>query len=242
MKREHRLIVALDCHVQKAKEVIRRLAGLEVKYKVGNWMLLEPDGRALVWQLLMADYSIMLDLKLFDHPNTVREVTKVAREMGFWAMTIHAQDRRVMEAALKGRANGPMKLLGVTVLSSQTPEDLNEQACYEITHDVDDVIRHRTAKVVRAGFDGVVCPATNVDAAKDVVSQMSVPEFMIVTPGIRDVYVKGHDQHRETVAPSYAMGHGSTHIVVGRPIVNAMDPLIKAMDFINDMIGDEKAG
>lgn len=236
--REGKLIVALDCHVPMAKEIVRRLEELNVKYKVSSRMLLEPDGHAFVWQLLLADHAVMLDLKLFDHPDTVRETARMAREMGFWALTVHAHDQRVLEAALKGRDQGPMRLLGVTVLSSQTPEDLNEQACYENEQDADlcETIRYRTIKTIEAGFDGVVCPAANVDAAKDVVKPGI--EFMIVTPGVRDIYVKGHDQHRETATASYATAKGATHVVVGRPIINAMYPMTRALQFITDMVGD----
>ena len=53
------------------------------------------------------------------------------------------------------------------------------------------------------------------------------PEALIVTPGVRPAGTAVGDQKR-VATPSDAVRDGSTHLVVGRPILAAEDPAAAA--------------
>lgn len=76
-------------------------------------------------------FSVFLDLKFMDIPNTVQAATAQVTAMGVDMLTIHALGGRAMcEAALTGRAQAheagttPPLILGVTLLTSLGPADL----------------------------------------------------------------------------------------------------------------------
>jgi orotidine-5'-phosphate decarboxylase len=57
---------------------------------------------------------------------------------------------------------------------------------------------------------------------------------MIVTPGIRPEKSK-HDDQKRVMTPAEAVRAGVDYIVVGRPIMEAKDPVRAARDIIADM-------
>ena len=57
----------------------------------------------------------------------------------------------------------------------------------------------------------------------------------IVTPGIRPIGAEMGDQKRVT-SPSVAIKAGASHLVVGRPIVQADDKVAAANAILKDMV------
>lgn len=65
---------------------------------------------------------------------------------------------------------------------------------------------------------GIVCSAAEAKAVREIVG----PDMAVVTPGIRPAGADHGDQKR-VVTPADAIRNGSSHLVVGRPIVGAVD-------------------
>jgi orotidine-5'-phosphate decarboxylase len=82
-----------------------------------------------------------------------------------------------------------------------------------------------------AGMDGVVASPQEISSIRGVTR----PEFLIVTPGVRPTGSDHADQKRVTT-PSQAIRAGADYIVVGRPVLEAPDPL-RAVQQILDEIG-----
>jgi orotidine-5'-phosphate decarboxylase len=79
----------------------------------------------------------------------------------------------------------------------------------------------RLAALARdSGMDGVVCSAQ--EAAR--LRTLCGDDFLKVTPGIRPATAAIGDQRR-VMTPAAAMTAGSTHLVVGRPVTQAEDPM-----------------
>ena len=79
---------------------------------------------------------------------------------------------------------------------------------------------HYAKKTAEAGLDGVVCSAQEVQ----VIKQATNPGFICLTPGIRPAGAAVGDQKR-VMTPADAYQIGSDYIVVGRPIIQAEDPV-----------------
>ena len=71
----------------------------------------------------------------------------------------------------------------------------------------------------KAGLDGVVCSALEIE----IVRKACGNNFFIVTPGIRLENVSNDDQAR-VVTPKDAFVKGADYIVIGRPIINSLNP------------------
>jgi orotidine-5'-phosphate decarboxylase len=60
------------------------------------------------------------------------------------------------------------------------------------------------------------------------------PDALIVVPGIRRPGDTSGDQSR-TASPAEAIRHGATHLVVGRPILEAADPAAALAEFLSTL-------
>jgi len=140
----------------------------------------------------------------------------------------------MLEQAVKGAGEGasgkekPL-LLGVTVLTSMEEEGIREIGLAGTV--TDNVIGF--AKMARdAGLDGVVASAKETGMIKEKLGK----DFIVVTPGIRPEWSCAGDQKR-TVTPKQAIENGSDYIVVGRPVIQAEDPLAAAKKILEEMGG-----
>ena len=211
-----RLFVALDVPAAEAGRVlVARLGDAVSAYKIGLEMLF-GGGLELARELKSSGKSVFLDMKLLDIPNTVEKATANITGLGLDFLTVHGIDRKTMDAAVRGRGNGNLKLLAVTVLTSLDQADLEQQG---IAASPRDLVLRRARMAADAGFDGVI--ASGAESAA--VRAIAPPGFFIVTPGIRPAGSAAGDQARVTT-PAQAIIDGATHLVVGRPITAAIDP------------------
>jgi orotidine-5'-phosphate decarboxylase len=81
-----------------------------------------------------------------------------------------------------------------------------------------------------AAMDGVVASPHEVSDIRKACGR----SFVIVTPGIRPSDGKRDDQQR-VMTPREAVRGGVDYIVVGRPIIEASDPINAARAIIADM-------
>lgn len=230
MPADPRLIVALDLPTRAAAEAMVEALGDAVSfYKIGL-QLLAAGGMASARNLKAAGAAVFLDWKLHDIGATVERAT--ASIVGSGAcdfLTVHAEPQ-VMAAAVRGRAGErSTRILGVTVLTSLTSEDL-EAAGYGLS--LDALVERRVRQAIDAGADGVV--ASPREAA--LVRRLGGAEFLVVTAGVRPAGASLDDQAR-AATPAQALAAGASHIVCGRPITAAADPRAAALAIAAEMAG-----
>jgi len=222
-----KLIVALDLpSAVQARALVDRLGDEVSFYKVGLELLFS-GGLDLAQDLKRSGKRVFLDMKLLDIGNTVERAVATAAQLGVDFLTVHGHDRKTLDAAVKGRGTAPLKLLAVTVLTSLDANDLAEQGS---TMEPAELVLRRARLARAAGFDGVI--ASGQEAAA--VRSATAPDFLIVTPGIRLPGGAAGDQARITT-PRKALADGANHLVVGRPINAAADPLAAARSFLSDI-------
>ena len=146
-------------------------------------------------------------------------------------LTVHAEPQ-VMRAAVRGRdASGATtaRLLGVTVLTSLSGQDLREIG-YGL--DVEALVERRIRQAVDCGVDGVVASPREAALAR----RIGGPDFLVVTPGVRPAGAALDDQAR-AATPADALAAGASHLVVGRPVAAAADPRAAALAIVAEMRG-----
>jgi len=222
-----RLIVALDVPgAAEAKSLIETLGDSVGVYKIGLELLFS-GGFALAQELARHGRPIFIDAKLLDIEATVERATAAIARSGAAFLTVHALDCKTLDAAVRGRGDSALKLLGITVLTNLSPADLIEQCC---DHPLAELVRHRAKLTKEAGFDGVVASGHEAAQIREVVGR----EFLIVTPGIRPQGAEAQDQAR-AVTPRAAIGAGADYLVVGRPITRAPDPRAAAEAIVGEI-------
>jgi orotidine-5'-phosphate decarboxylase len=213
------LIIALDYPSRSdALRMVDRL-GAEVDfYKVGL-ELFTRAGPDLVRELVGQGKRIFLDLKLNDIPNTVTGAVKAARDLGVQLLTVHTGGGRAMLEAAAETAGDEVTLLGVTLLTSLSPTDVEAVWGRSIDSIREEVVRLATL-AKESGVPGVVASANEAEAIRRRLGK----EILIVTPGIRLQGGEANDQARFTT-PAQAVRAGADYLVIGRPVTGAADPV-----------------
>ncbi len=212
-----RIIVALDVDdTQKAKDIVKRCESHVKFYKVGLQLFMASWFESVDW-ILDRGHKVMLDLKFFDIPETVRLAVSQVRNRGVSLATIHGNDA-IIRAAVEER--GDMKLLAVTVLTSFGEEDMRAMG---MTQSVADLVFFRARRALDLGCDGVVSSGMEADRLRKELGE----KLLIVTPGIRPGanILDPNDDQKRIVTAGMAVANGADHVVVGRPITKAQDPI-----------------
>jgi len=223
LKADDRMILALDePDLDRARALVKTLGDSVSFYKIGL-TLLAQGGLALAEELRADGKKIFQDWKLHDIGAQVEGAAKAACLGACDLLTVHAEPQ-VMKAAVRGRTNDTTKIIGVTVMTSLSQYDLDEMGYgMELT----DLVMRRVDQAVECGLDGVV--ASPHEAA---MIRARVPaDFLIVTPGVRPEGSALDDQQR-VATPQEALLHGASHVVVGRPISRATDPVAAAQGIL----------
>ncbi len=223
------LIVALDVpNAAAMEETLQAMPDFIEWYKVGLELFC-AEGPAVLEPLKRRNKKIFLDLKLHDIPRTVGNAVQTAAAHGVNLMTVHAIGGRAMleEAAKAAKACAhPPKLVAVTTLTSLGQDDFKDLG---IARSVAEQALELGRLAISSGIDGLV---TSAHEAK--VLRAAFPDAILVTPGIRMPEGDVGDQKR-VATPSFAVEQGATHLVVGRPILQAADPAAAASAMIEDM-------
>ena len=219
------IIVALDVNSrQEAVEKVKAIGDSIGFYKIGL-ELFTAEGPDVVKAVKDLGKRIFLDLKFHDIPRTVERAVKSGAKLGVDLMTIHsvggkAMIRAAADAAAEFGANGP-KILAVTVLTSLDQTDLADVGIAGRTP-ADQVVA--MAKfATENGAHGLVCSPKEVGT----LSKMLKEGTLFITPGVRPAGSAVGDQKR-VATPAEAVRDGATHLVVGRPILAAPDPVAAA--------------
>jgi orotidine-5'-phosphate decarboxylase len=211
------VIVALDLDTRaEAEALIGRLGDRADFYKIGYQLFYGGDGYALGKDLLAAGKKVFFDLKLLDIDNTIEKGVAAIARTGATMLTVHAYPK-TMRAAAKAAAGSGLTVLGVTVLTSMDDSDVRE-AGYE--RDAAGLVQLRAGQAKDAGIGGIVCSPHEARMVRDIVG----PKLNIVTPGVRPAGAALGDQKR-VMGPREALDAGASHLVIGRPITAAPDPV-----------------
>ena len=216
-----RLMVALDVSSSAAALAMRDRLGDSVGWLKVGLRLFVAEGPALVRDLNQS-HRVFLDLKFHDIPNTVAQAVESAGGLGVNMINVHAGGgSEMLNAAAQAAVAFPdMRLIAVTVLTSDAMP--KEQAR---------VVALERAKMAQdAGLDGVVCSVFEAAAIKTACGS----DFITVTPGIRWGGQDVQDQKR-VADPASAIAGGSDFLVVGRPILHALDPRQAALEALSLM-------
>jgi orotidine-5'-phosphate decarboxylase len=211
------VILALD--VPQPDDALRLLDRLpELRWvKVGP-VLLTCAGALFVQELRRRRLRVFLDLKWHDIPNTVAGAVEAARDMGVAMATVHALGGFAMMERAARAAGNELALLGVTVLTAHDAASY-ARALGRPSVDLGAEVRRLAGEAKHAGLAGVVCAP---DETALVRAELG-PAALVVVPGIRGRNDASGDQVRVSTAGD-AAAQGATHLVVGRPILQAADP------------------
>jgi orotidine-5'-phosphate decarboxylase len=210
------IIIALDLEsADEARTLVRNIGGACRFYKVGL-ELYAASGRAFVDELLADGNQVFLDLKMYDIGETVKRAVAQVAKMGVQFLTIHAVPQ-VMRAAMEGAAGTQLKLLAVTVLTSLDDDDLHEMG---VASSVAELVEKRVRQTVEAKVHGLVCSPLEVG----LVRQMTGPDAVLVTPGVRSAGAAVGDQKR-VATPAQALAAGASYLVIGRQVTRSADPV-----------------
>ena len=214
---QDRIIVALDVdRPELAKEMVKRCESRVGYFKVGLQLFMASYFEVVDW-ILERGHKVMLDLKFFDIPETVKLAVEQVNSRGVSLATIHGNDA-IIKAAMEAR--GDLQLLAVTVLTSFGEEDLRAMG---MTQSVEELVLFRARRALELGCDGVVSSGLEAERLRRDLGD----KLLIVTPGIRPgANVRdGSDDQKRIITAGRAIATGADHVVVGRPITKAEEPL-----------------
>jgi orotidine-5'-phosphate decarboxylase len=230
-----RLIVALDVDsLEQARHLVRLLAGEVGMFKIGKQLFTHAGPQAV---RLIEDLGgeVFLDLKFHDIPSTVAKAAIEATRLGVKMFNVHASGslemmvttvKEVERVCRQEKRRRPI-MLAVTVLTSLNQDDLKRVG---VEHKVADQVVRLALLTQEAGMDGVVASPQEVADIRAACGR----GFIIVTPGIRPADGGRNDQQR-IMTPADAVRAGVDYIVVGRPIVEAENPLSAARSIVAEM-------
>lgn len=221
---DERIICALDVPtVAEAAALVARVQDAVGFYKIGL-QLFAAGGMDLARDLKAEGRKVFLDWKLHDIGATVEKAAANLADAGCDLLTVHARPQ-VMAAAARGVAGSGLKVLGVTVLTSLTAEDL---AADDHSLSPAGLVERRVRQALEAGIDGVVSSPHEAARVREIAVESGRPDFLIVTPGVRPAGSALDDQAR-AATPEAALQAGATQLVIGRPITAAADPRAAAL-------------
>lgn len=233
---KNRLIVALDTD---DGEEIDWLSGTLTDtvgwFKMGFQAFTALGIEAFPW-FEQNGYNTFVDLKFHDIPNTVARDVGMMTKHGASMINMHASGGLMMmkaarasadDAAYKADIPRPV-LLGVTILTSI--EEVSFRLSFASARTLSEQVVYLAQLAQEAGLDGIVASPLEIESIRKACGD----DFVIVTPGIRPEWAETGDQRRITT-PAEAIQRGADYIVVGRPIIEAEDPLEATERILDEM-------
>lgn len=233
---QNKLIVALDVETaNEARRLVASLRGIAGMFKIGS-QLFTAAGPDFVKEIIKAGEKIFLDLKFHDIPNTVAAAGVEATRLGVSMFNVHAGGggammRRTADAVAEcaaGEGLARPAIFGVTVLTSSDDATLREIGVQE---KADALVARLAQLTANSGLDGVVASAREVSLVRAAITK---PGFIVVTPGVRPAGA-GKDDQARVMSPREAIAAGADYLVVGRPILAALDPARAAQLILDEM-------
>ncbi len=224
MRKQAKDYIVFPLDVPTAEEAAyyaRLLSGRVGMFKIGLELFI-AEGRAVLDAVRQeGGVGIFLDLKLHDIPATVgRAMEQIAGWKAAFATVHCGESRAMLDAAVKS-ADKKTGVLGVTVLTSVSGDDLAAAGLDSAyAEDPGALVLKRAQMAYDAGCAGVVCSGRETALIKEKFG----PEFVTMVPGIRPGWAVDADDQKRVVTPAEAVKNGADYLVIGRPIRDAGDP------------------
>lgn len=240
---KNKLIVALDVDsASRALYLFDALRGVAGMFKIGS-QLFTAAGPDVVRQIVARGGRVFLDLKFHDIPNTVAAAGIEVARLGVSIFDVHASGgaemmkrtaETVAETAAREGLTRP-KVIAVTLLTSINRATLEQIG---INDEPRSVVHRLASSAAACGLDGVVASPQEIKIIREAATRSG---FLIITPGIRSRLIHDDDQRR-TLTAAEAIRAGADHVVIGRPILNAKDPIEAARQFVEEIDEVLRAG
>ena len=155
--------------------------------------------------------EVMVDLKLWDTPNSVCSIVEKILETSATMCTVSTFNNSEVFKCLH-QYSEDIKLLGVTYLTSWSPEEQ-----FQITREMPyDMWRRNLTRIRKYGFAGIVCSAHDISDIKD-------DSILRICPGI--TFQSSNSGQSRTTSPRLAKDLGADCIIVGRSVTLSKDPV-----------------
>ena len=213
------IIIALDCEsAAEALEIVERLGPEADHYKVGLQLLTEV-GPDLIRTLVQSGKHIFLDLKLHEIPISVAGAVKAAGKLGVSLVTVHASGGSAVlrSAVVAAKPFQQLKILALTVVTSLTDADLPEIG---VTGPINAQVSRLALLAANSGCHGVVASAQEAARLRSLLPK----DALIVCPGIQ-LNTPSPSDHARLATPRFAANSGASHVIIGRAITAAQDPV-----------------
>jgi len=220
--------IALDFNdFKKFKEFVDKVIDIHKFFKVGLELFVS-EGFKVIDYLKNKEAVVFLDLKLEDIPNTVKKTIKVLDNFEIDYLTLHISGGREMLISAREGTN-KIKLLGVSVLTSLSQEDLYYVG---INLPLSAVVMKRVFLAKECNLDGVVIAGNFIEKVKQTIGK----KFLVVVPGVRPEFYKEKDDQKQVITPKEAIKKGADFLVVGRAITNSQDPVSAIMKLREEIV------
>ena len=214
-----KIIVALDSdNFNDTLNLVQLLKDDTFAFKIGYEFFFNfgIEGYKLIQK---ENIKIFLDLKLHDIPNTVKKGIKAITKLNPYFTTIHISGGDEMQRAANLEKN-KIKILGVSILTSLNSKQTNK---FYFNNSVEDIVSNFTNYALKNKLDGVVCSPKEIKTVKKIAGD----SLLIITPGIRPLsHIDDNDDQERVMTPKEAIELGANYLVIGRPITQAIEPLI----------------
>lgn len=212
-----KIIVALDVKSYfDAKNLVDKLENA-IFFKVGLQAFLKY-GDKIINYLKTKDKKLFLDLKFKDIPNTISGAIESSLKYSPCFLTIHLTGggEMIKKAAEAAQKRSELTILGVTILTSLSNEDLIQAGS---TLSIETTVLKLCELGLKNGVNAFVCSPLEVEPIRKRFGN----DVILVTPGIRPLWSVKGDQKR-IFTPKMALEVGSNFLVIGRPITKDQNP------------------
>ena len=202
-----KIIVALDyTNPLDALEMAAKLRGHVDGFKTNHTLWSQS--------VYIKDYTegheLFIDCKLWDTPNTVKQVLQKIVDKGATMTTVSTLNSQSVFEEVSQFAD-KIKILGVTYLTSWNSDELKN-----ITNQSGPLLwRENIDRIRPYGFTGLICSAKDLHTVNPL-----APDFIKVCPGIGT-----NTGQIRTTTPEQAKELGADYIVIGRAVTESDDPV-----------------
>ncbi len=228
------IVFSLDVpSLKEAEQYIVLLSEYVGMFKVGLELFISSGPEIIKIIKALGKAKIFLDLKLHDIPATVSRAMASIADLGVDFATVHCgENKDMLEASVAG-SGGKVGVVGVTVLTSISGEDIDAAGFRsEFSSDISQLVMKRAQMAMEAGCIGVVCSGLEAKMIKDNIGK----DFIALTPGIRPSWEgMNKDDQRRITTPAQAIENGSDYLIIGRPIRDAKNPKEAAISIAEEI-------
>ena len=214
MYAKDKLILALDVPtIQEAALVLNKLEGQIGVVKINSLFVEEPN---IISIIQSRKIKVFLDLKHHDIPGTVKNFIMADVKKQVQMTTIHCLGgKKMMQYAAEGAQGSDLKILGITILTSHSPESFNEEI--GIPGSIADKVLDLAESAKESGLPGIVASAQELKMLRENLEL----ETIIVTPGITPKWAAKREDQERVTTPYEAIKNGASYIVVGSAILKS---------------------